>query len=57
MMLITEASKRRIRSVRKLLKVGRTEVVTCLRVDEEKKCIDLSKKRVSPDEIIECEKK
>lgn len=50
MMLLSELSKRRIRSVSKLLRVGRTEVCRVLRVDEEKGYIDLSKRRVAPEE-------
>eukprot|EP00811_Abedinium_folium_P000223 NODE_10202_length_1369_cov_6.494364.p1 GENE.NODE_10202_length_1369_cov_6.494364~~NODE_10202_length_1369_cov_6.494364.p1 ORF type:complete len:368 (-),score=115.65 NODE_10202_length_1369_cov_6.494364:266-1297(-) len=50
MLLLSELSKRRIRSVAKLLKVGRTEICMVLRVDEDKGYIDLSKRRVAPDE-------
>jgi translation initiation factor 2 subunit 1 len=35
--------------------VGRNEVVTVLRVDHEKGYIDLSKRRVSPEDVIACE--
>lgn len=55
MMLLSELSKRRIRSVAKLLRVGRTEVCRVLRVDEEKGYIDLSKRRVAPEEAQEKE--
>ncbi len=48
---------RRIRSINKLIRVGRTEVVVVLRVDKEKGYIDLSKRRVSPEDIIRCEEK
>jgi translation initiation factor 2 subunit 1 len=51
MMLLSELSKRRIRSVAKLLKVGRTEVVMVLRADHEKGYIDLSKRRVDPEDV------
>jgi len=50
MMLLSELSKRRIRSVSKLLRVGRTEVCLVLRVDKEKGYIDLSKRRVAPED-------
>jgi len=50
MMLLSELSKRRIRSVSKLLRVGRTELCMVLRVDEEKGYIDLSKRRVTPED-------
>lgn len=47
MILLSELSKRRIRSVSKLIRVGRFEVVSVLRVDHAKGYIDLSKKRVA----------
>lgn len=50
MMLLSELSKRRIRSVSKLLKVGRTEICMVLRVDEDKGYVDLSKRRVAPED-------
>lgn len=50
MMLLSELSKRRIRSVSKLLRVGRTEICMVLRVDEEKGYVDLSKRRVAPED-------
>lgn len=57
MILMSELSKRRIRSVKKLVRVGRHEVVLVLRVDKEKGYIDLSKKRVSPEDIVRCEER
>jgi len=39
----------------KLIRVGRNEVVMVLRVDEEKGYIDLSKRRVNPEDIVLCE--
>eukprot|EP00930_Biecheleria_cincta_P079602 TRINITY_DN674_c0_g1_i2.p1 TRINITY_DN674_c0_g1~~TRINITY_DN674_c0_g1_i2.p1 ORF type:complete len:334 (-),score=107.65 TRINITY_DN674_c0_g1_i2:76-1077(-) len=50
MMLLSELSKRRIRSVAKLLKVGRTEIVMVVRTDQDKGYVDLSKRRVDPDD-------
>ncbi|CAJ1428053.1 unnamed protein product [Effrenium voratum] len=50
MLLLSELSKRRIRSVAKLLRVGRTEICMVLRVDEEKGYVDLSKRRVEPED-------
>ncbi|KAI4840979.1 eukaryotic translation initiation factor 2 subunit alpha [Plasmodium brasilianum] len=55
MILMSELSKRRFRSVNKLIRVGRHEVVLVLRVDNQKGYIDLSKRRVSPKDIIKCE--
>jgi translation initiation factor 2 subunit 1 len=76
MILLSELSRRRIRSIQKLIRVGRNEVVVVLRVDKEKgTCvlcsilsaytptsfplgyIDLSKRRVSPEDITKCEEK
>merc|ERR1711959_255075 len=51
MILLSELSRRRIRSINKLIKVGRCEQCVVLRVDKEKGYIDLSKRRVSPEEI------
>jgi len=57
MILFSELSRRRIRSISKLIRVGRQEVVVVLRVDKEKGYIDLSKRRVSPEDIVKCEEK
>mgnify|MGYP002629872094 CR=1 FL=1 len=57
MILLSELSRRRIRSVNKLIKVGRSEPVMVLRVDRDKGYIDLSKRRVSPEEAAACEDK
>lgn len=51
MILLFELSRRRIRSVKKLINVGRQEVALVLRVDKDKGYIDLSKRRVSPEDI------
>lgn len=55
MILLSELSRRRIRSIHKLIRVGRNEVVMVLRVDKEKGYIDLSKRRVSPEDVAACE--
>ena len=57
MILLSELTRRRIRSVSKLIKVGRIEPVMVLRVDKEKGYIDLSKRRVSPEDVAACEEK
>lgn len=57
MILLSELSRRRIRSIQKLIRVGRNEVVVVLRVDKEKGYIDLSKRRVSPEDIDKCEER
>lgn len=50
MMLLSELSKRRIRSVAKLLKVGRVEICMVLRADRDKGYVDLSKRRVDAED-------
>ena len=57
MILFSELSRRRIRSVSSLIKVGRQETVMVLRVDKEKGYIDLSKRRVSEEDIQACEER
>ncbi len=85
MIMLSELSRRRIRSINKLVRIGRNECVVVIRVDETKgefvgvlfnahptwpshvasSCtltpctgyIDLSKRRVSPEEIQKCEEK
>ncbi|CUS09564.1 unnamed protein product [Tuber aestivum] len=57
MILLSELSRRRIRSIQKLIRVGRNEVVVVLRVDEEKGYIDLSKRRVSAEDVVKCEER
>lgn len=86
MILLSELSRRRIRSINKLIRIGRNECVVVIRVDKEKgrtvfetyvSClfffdlfrlltfnihistgyIDLSKRRVSPEEAVKCEDK
>jgi translation initiation factor 2 subunit 1 len=70
MILRSEFSRRRIRSINKLIRIDRNEVVMVLRVDNEKGSnlcediklimylkgyIDLSKRRVSPEDVAKCE--
>jgi translation initiation factor 2 subunit 1 len=57
MILLSELSRRRIRSINKLVRVGRNECVVVIRVDTDKGYIDLSKRRVSPEDIQRCEEK
>ncbi|CAB1343125.1 unnamed protein product, partial [Coregonus sp. 'balchen'] len=57
MILLSELSRRRIRSINKLIRIGRNECVVVIRVDKEKGYIDLSKRRVSPEDAIKCEDK
>jgi translation initiation factor 2 subunit 1 len=41
MILLTELSRRRIRSINKLIRVGRNEVVVVVRVDRDKGLISI----------------
>jgi translation initiation factor 2 subunit 1 len=54
MILLSELSRRRIRSINKLIRVGKTEPVVVIRVDEDKGYIDLSKRRVSAEDVEKC---
>ncbi|EEB19101.1 eukaryotic translation initiation factor 2 subunit alpha, putative [Pediculus humanus corporis] len=54
MILLSELSRRRIRSINKLIRVGKTEPVVVIRVDKDKGYIDLSKRRVSPEDVEKC---
>lgn len=49
----TEYSRKRIRSIKKLVRVGKKDVLTVIRVDPEKQYIDLSKKHVSKTDFEE----
>lgn len=57
MILLSEVSRRRIRSINKLIRVGKQEVCMVLRVDQEKGYIDLSKRRVSAEDIQQCDER
>jgi len=57
MLLLSELQRRRIRSVKRVIKEGRQEIVQVLRVNKSKHFIDLSKKRVDADEVPACEEK
>jgi len=56
LIMTSELSRRRIRSISKLIRVNKIEVAMVLRVDTNKGYIDLSKKRVSAEETNECSK-
>ncbi|KAA0150536.1 hypothetical protein FNF27_03984 [Cafeteria roenbergensis] len=55
MVLLSELSRRRIRSIKKLIGEGKMEVCMVIRVNEEAGYIDLSKRRVDPEDRIEYE--
>eukprot|EP01095_Lingulamoeba_sp_RSL-Kostka_P009308 TRINITY_DN320_c0_g1_i1.p2 TRINITY_DN320_c0_g1~~TRINITY_DN320_c0_g1_i1.p2 ORF type:complete len:283 (-),score=106.08 TRINITY_DN320_c0_g1_i1:1434-2282(-) len=54
MILSSEVSRKRIRSIHKHLRIGKHDVMQVLRVDTEKGYIDLSKKYVSEEEQKQC---
>lgn len=55
MLSFTELSRRRIRSVANLVKIGRVEPLMVLHVDPEKGYVNLSKRRISEEEMNGCE--
>ena len=57
MILLSELSRRRIRSISRLLRVGRNEVVMVIRVDVDKGYIDLSKRRATPEDVVKAEER
>lgn len=57
MIMSSEVSRKRIRSIHKHLRIGRQDVMQVLRVDKEKGYIDLSKKNVTDDNVTECTEK
>jgi translation initiation factor 2 subunit 1 len=57
MVLLSELSRRRIRSINKLIRVGTNEAVMVVRVDRDKGYIDLSKRRVDPEDRVKCEER
>jgi len=57
MILLSELSRRRIRSINKVIRVGKLEAVIVTRVDKEKGYIDLSKRRVTSDDLTKCEER
>mmetsp|Transcript_17725 Transcript_17725/g.21509 ORF Transcript_17725/g.21509 Transcript_17725/m.21509 type:complete len:315 (+) Transcript_17725:124-1068(+) len=57
MILLSELSRRRIRSINKLIRVGKMEVAMVMRVDKEKGYIDLSRRRVTPEDVVKCDER
>mmetsp|Transcript_12705 Transcript_12705/g.31953 ORF Transcript_12705/g.31953 Transcript_12705/m.31953 type:complete len:267 (-) Transcript_12705:1336-2136(-) len=57
MLMMSELSRRRIRSLNKFIKIGKIEVVVVVRVDFSKGYIDLSKRRIAEGETFCMEKK
>lgn len=57
MILSSEYTRKRTRSVSRLIKVGKEECVMVLRVDTDKGYIDLSRRKAKIEEAKICEKK
>ena len=57
MILLSELSRRRIRSISSLIRVGKQEPVMVVRVDKNKGYIDLSKRRATEEDVAACEEK
>ena len=47
--MLSQVTNKRVKSVYKFLKIGKQEMMEVLRVDEDKMCIDLTKKNVKPE--------
>jgi translation initiation factor 2 subunit 1 len=56
LILSTEVTKKRVKNVNKFMKIGKQDTMMVIRVDREKRYIDLSKKKVQPEEAAEAEK-
>lgn len=55
--VLSEISRKRIRTVNKVMRVGKIEISSVVRVDPVLGYIDLSKKRVDPEDVPEMESK
>ena len=52
----TEVTRKRVKNVNRLIKIGKQEIMIVVRVDKDKGYIDLSKKKVNAEEAGETEK-
>lgn len=57
MILLSELSRRRTRTINKLIRVGATDVCVPVRINKEKGYIDLSKRRVAKQDVAACREK
>lgn len=55
--LLSNLSRKRIRSVNKHVRIGRQEVLQVLRVDQDKGYIDLSKKLIQKEDVVICQER
>lgn len=57
MILLSELTRLRMRSIHKLVRVGRREVAMVLRVDPTKRYVDLSRRRVLKEDLDEADER
>jgi translation initiation factor 2 subunit 1 len=57
LIMFSEFSRKRVKSVHRLVKVGKKEPLLVTKVDEERGFIDLSRKRVNPEDVKACEER
>lgn len=57
LIMSSEFTRKRTRSVHRLMKVGKKEVLMVTTVDEDRGFIDLSRKRVNPEDVKACEER
>lgn len=57
MLMFSELSRKRIKVISSVLTIGKTEPCVVVRVDEEKRYIDLSRRRVQPADLEECKER
>ncbi|KAH7719947.1 eukaryotic translation initiation factor 2 subunit 1 [Aphelenchoides avenae] len=57
LLLLSELSRRRIRSAKGLVRVGKSECVVAIRVDKVKGYVDVSKRRVYLEDLMQCEER
>jgi translation initiation factor 2 subunit 1 len=56
LILSTEVTKKRVKLINKFMRIGKQETMMVIRVDKDKRYIDLSKKKVQPEEAAQTEK-
>ena len=47
--MLSNVTSKRVKSVQKFLKIGKQEMMEVFRVNEEKMCIDMTKKNIKPE--------
>jgi len=55
--MLSQVTAKRVKTVQKFLKIGKQEMMEVLRVDENKMCIDLSKKSLKADGVSAANKR